>query len=88
MITLDGFRIPAVNASPVDTSEVLQVLALGQPFALSWSVRFDGVFQYSLRSAEDGVDVSEIAKAHGGGGHAHASGFESNAPLEGLFGSK
>lgn len=32
--------------------------------------------EYSLRSRDDGVDVSEIAKAHGGGGHAKAAGFE------------
>lgn len=86
MIDLDGFRVPAVNASPVDTSELLEGLAKGQPFALAWSVRFDGMIQYSLRSDPDGVDVSEIARAHGGGGHAHASGFESAAPLPGLFG--
>jgi len=29
-----------------------------------------------LRSTSDGVDVSAIAKAHGGGGHVHAAGFE------------
>ena len=86
LITLAGHRVPAVNASPVDTSELLEGLAVGHPFALSWSVRFDGVFQYSLRSSADGVDVSEIARAHGGGGHAHAAGFLSNAPLAGLFG--
>jgi oligoribonuclease NrnB/cAMP/cGMP phosphodiesterase (DHH superfamily) len=85
MISLDGYKVPAVNASPVDTSELLERLAGGHPFALSWSVRFDGTFQYSLRSAEDGADVSEVAKAHGGGGHAHAAGFESEEPLEGLW---
>lgn len=31
---------------------------------------------FSLRSNEDGVDVSEIAKAYGGGGHKHAAGFK------------
>ena len=30
---------------------------------------------HSMRSRENGVDVSAIAKAHGGGGHAHAAGF-------------
>jgi len=30
---------------------------------------------YSLRSREGGVDVSEIARKHGGGGHVHAAGF-------------
>jgi len=86
LINLDGYMVPAVNASPVDTSDLLEHLAVGQPFALSWSVRFDGLFQYSLRSTAEGVDVSEIAKAHGGGGHQHAAGFESVVPLAGLFG--
>jgi hypothetical protein len=30
---------------------------------------------FGLRSAEDGMDVSEIAKKYGGGGHKHAAGF-------------
>lgn len=32
--------------------------------------------QFSLRSRDDGADVGEIAKLYGGGGHAHAAGFE------------
>jgi len=28
-----------------------------------------------LRSAEDGIDVSAIAKIYGGGGHTKAAGF-------------
>lgn len=31
--------------------------------------------QFSLRSRDDGMDVGEIAKLYGGGGHVHASGF-------------
>ena len=31
---------------------------------------------WSLRSDPDGLDVSQIAKAHGGGGHPHAAGFQ------------
>ena len=39
---------------------------------------FDGTtkdWKYSIYSKDGGVDVSEIAKAFGGGGHEHASGF-------------
>lgn len=37
---------------------------------------FDGeMYRYSLRSAKDGPDVSEIARVFGGGGHKHAAGF-------------
>lgn len=35
---------------------------------------------FSLRSREDGIDVSEIAKRYGGGGHKHAAGF--SIPLD------
>jgi nanoRNase/pAp phosphatase (c-di-AMP/oligoRNAs hydrolase) len=44
---------------------------------VGWSQRADGLFTYSLRSAEGGLDVSVIAKRHGGGGHPHAAGFTS-----------
>lgn len=30
---------------------------------------------FSLRSTENGIDVSEVAKFYGGGGHKHAAGF-------------
>lgn len=39
--------------------------------------------RFSLRSLEDGPNVSEIAKKYGGGGHVHAAGFE--LPLNDLF---
>lgn len=46
----------------------------GEPFAACyWDTPEGRVF--SLRSRDDGADVSEIAKRFGGGGHAHASGF-------------
>jgi uncharacterized protein len=45
-----------------------------EPFAACyWDVPNGQVF--SLRSCENGVDVSEIAKQFGGGGHKHAAGF-------------
>lgn len=39
---------------------------------------------YSLRSREGGINVAEIAKAHGGGGHKNAAGFR--APATGATG--
>lgn len=37
--------------------------------------------RYSLRSVEGGIDVSEIAKLYGGGGHPCAAGFETKTPI-------
>lgn len=67
--------VPIVNAT-VLFSEIAGELAKGHPFAACYFDRKDGKRQWSLRSTDSGVDVSEIAKAHGGGGHAHAAGFE------------
>lgn len=84
-----GYRVPVVNAPQVDISELLDhVLAGGfsgrfadgtevhsMPFAVGWWQRFDGKFQFSLRSRGD-FDVSALAKQFGGGGHKNAAGFQ------------
>lgn len=72
---LDGHDILAVNTS-VLFSEVAGKLAEGKPFGAAWFVRQDGKQQWSLRSRDGGVDVSEVAKRRGGGGHHNAAGFE------------
>lgn len=51
-------------------------LAKERPFGACYFDRQDGKRQWSLRSRDGGADVSEIAKRHGGGGHAQAAGFE------------
>ena len=73
-VEFDGYRVLSVNATSL-FSEIAGRLAEGRPFGMCWFER-DGVRQYSLRSREGGIDVSEIAKAHGGGGHRAAAGFE------------
>lgn len=72
---MDGHKVLVVNAT-VLFSDIAGELAKGRPFGACYFDRHDGKRQWSLRSADDGVDVSEIARAHGGGGHAHAAGFE------------
>jgi oligoribonuclease NrnB/cAMP/cGMP phosphodiesterase (DHH superfamily) len=72
---MDGHVIKFVNAT-VLFSEIAGELSKGQPFGACYFDRQDGKRQWSLRSDENGVDVSAIAKAHGGGGHVHAAGFE------------
>jgi oligoribonuclease NrnB/cAMP/cGMP phosphodiesterase (DHH superfamily) len=74
--------VPVINAPYINISELLQHLAKDKPFAVGWFERNDGVFQYSLRSsATSDVDVSEVAKKYGGGGHKNAAGFTSAAKL-------
>ena len=74
-IEMDGHKILSVNAT-VLFSEIAGELAHGRPFGACWFVRQDGKRQWSLRSRDGGINVAEIAKLHGGGGHPQAAGFE------------
>lgn len=74
-----GHRVLAVNSASY-MSDLGSRLAQGWPFAVVWRQTELGTYAYSLRAAEgpQAVDVSEVAKAFGGGGHAKAAGFESS----------
>lgn len=72
--TIGGHAVPVANLPYTLTSDAGHLLAQGYPFAgCYWDTPDGRVF--SLRSTEEGLDVSEIAKQYGGGGHKHASGF-------------
>lgn len=70
-----GHDVWVANVPGFMASEAGHILGEGMPFALTYYEK-GGVRYFSARSAEDGVDVSEIAKLHGGGGHKHAAGFK------------
>lgn len=72
--TIAGYRVITVNAPYQWSSTIGDILDEGEPFVASYYDTAKGRI-YSLRSAEDGVDVSEIAAKLGGGGHKHAAGF-------------
>lgn len=73
-MVIGGHNVPVANLPYTLTSDAGHKLAKGEPFAgCYWDTPDGRVF--SLRSQDDGIDVSEIAKQYGGGGHAHASGF-------------
>jgi oligoribonuclease NrnB/cAMP/cGMP phosphodiesterase (DHH superfamily) len=57
------------------SSDAGNIMSIGQPFAATY-YDSDKHRVFSLRSATDGLDVSEIAKEFGGGGHVHAAGFK------------
>jgi phosphoesterase RecJ-like protein len=46
-----------------------------------------GTSKVSLRATDGEIDVSEIARSHGGGGHRRAAGFTTDAPLAALVAS-
>ena len=74
---IGGHKVPAATCSYDFVSEVAHELLLRNPdapFAACIIRSYDGI-TYSLRSVDDRLDVSEIAKANGGGGHRNAAGF-------------
>jgi len=73
-VEIDGHKVLSVN-SPVCQSEIGNKIARGRPFGAVWYEDKEGR-KYSLRSSEDGLDVTEIAKKYGGGGHQHAAGYK------------
>lgn len=71
---IGGHCVPVANLPYTLSSDAGHVLAKGAPFAACYWDTPDGRV-FSLRSTDDGLDVSEIAKQYGGGGHVHAAGF-------------
>jgi len=70
--------IPIYNLPGFMISDTLHMALEKYPSARYAVGYFDlpGKRIYSLRSRQGSeVDVSEIAKRHGGGGHKHAAGF-------------
>lgn len=71
-----GHSMKIVNAAYPNISDVGNALCeQGAAIGVGWFIRGDGMMQFSLRSIGD-LDVSELAKNHGGGGHKNAAGFQ------------
>jgi len=82
--TIGGYRVPVTNSTCL-SSEIGNALAEGHPFAAVFFVTSDSRAVYNLRSNnKDGVDVGEIARQYGGGGHKNAASFIVDAliPME------
>jgi len=74
-MNIGGYNIPVANVPKQFGSDICSILAKDEPFSAYY---FDGPIlrEFGLRSINGvGIDVSEIAKMYGGGGHKHASGF-------------
>lgn len=73
-LRIGGHIVPAANLPPNMAAEGANRLARDAPFAAAY---WDGpaVRTFSLRSRSGAMDVSEIARGYGGGGHRNAAGF-------------
>jgi len=72
---IGGHEVWTVNLPYTFSSDAGNILAKGEPFGSTYYYDGEG-YVFSLRSDENGLDVSEIAKQYGGGGHKHAAGFK------------
>ena len=71
----DGKKVYIVNSSHW-MSEIGSRLSTDCDYAVIWYYDHDRQeYRVSLRSFHEDVDVSEIAKKYGGGGHKKAAGF-------------
>ncbi len=74
-MVIGNYSVPVASLPYTLVSDAAHLMAQGQPFAACyWDTEEGRVF--GLRAADDGVDVSEIAKEYGGGGHEKAAGFK------------
>ncbi|HKK06652.1 MAG TPA: phosphohydrolase [Gammaproteobacteria bacterium] len=71
---IGGYSVPVANLPYTMASDAGHIMAQGRPFSACYFDKPDCRY-FSLRSAEGGVDVSEIAKQYGGGGHRDSAGF-------------
>jgi uncharacterized protein len=73
-MVIGGHNVPIANLPYIHVSDAAHALAKGEPFAgCYWDTPKGRVF--GLRSTDEGLDVSDIAKQYGGGGHRNAAGF-------------
>jgi len=78
-IELDGLRVIACNA-PLTNSQLFDFVWDPEKYdaMLTFSMRPDRQYTISMYTDKPEVDVSEICKARGGGGHKGAAGFQCN----------
>ena len=75
--SIGGVDVPVVNATTLysEVGEALYKKYPEYPFVGYWFRRADSKIHWGLRTARPDVDVSEVAKKYGGGGHKAAAGF-------------
>ncbi len=74
-MVIAGHDVPVANLPYIHASDAGHLMAQGEKFAACYQDTADHRY-FSLRSSDEGMDVSEIAKHYGGGGHRNAAGFK------------
>lgn len=74
-MVIGAYDVPVASLPYTLVSDAAHLMAQGEPFAACyWDTAEGRVF--GLRATDEGVDVAEVAKQYGGGGHAKAAGFK------------
>lgn len=81
-MVIAGYDVPVLNVSSAYVSDAGHIMSDGEAFAACYWDHPDGR-SFSLRSAENGIDVAKVAKKYGGGGHKKAAGFTVRIGWEG-----
>ncbi len=79
---IGGYDVPVLNAPLAYVSDAGHIMSIGEAFAACYWDHPDGR-SFSLRSSDEGIDVAEVAKIYGGGGHKKAAGFTVEMGWEG-----
>lgn len=79
-ININGIHGLVANCSPEFSSDVGHALALESKTYGATYHQVEGCTKFSLRSTDEFLDVSELARAMGGGGHRNAAGFVMKDP--------
>lgn len=84
---IGGYEVPVVNAPYYLSSDIGNILCDNEPFSATYFDNGKGERVFSLRSKfgkqAGALNVANIAKLYGGGGHAPASGFRVDNGWEG-----
>jgi len=72
---IGGHDVPVASLPYTLVSDAAHAMAQGEPFAACYWDTAEGR-TFGLRATDEGLDVSEVAKQYGGGGHAKAAGFK------------
>jgi uncharacterized protein len=79
---IGGYDVPVLNAPSAYVSDAGHIMSIGEPFAACYWDHASGR-SFSLRSSAEGIDVAEVSKKYGGGGHRNAAGFTVEIGWEG-----
>jgi len=74
-MVIGAHDVPVASLPYTLVSDAAHLMAQGEPFAACYWDTEDGRV-FGLRSTDEGIDVADVAKQYGGGGHAKAAGFK------------